>query len=77
MVHEALATLCTNRDSLLRERTASAQAFRASFRGIVELVDTSATVSDLNLAHRRIRTARHAYEEARDALEDHRAEHGC
>ena len=69
--------LCAARDSLRQARTAAAQKFRASFRDIIVLVDTSATDADCNLAHRRIRAARYAYEEARDAMEFHQAEHGC
>jgi hypothetical protein len=69
--------LCAERDSLRHERQAVAQNFRASIRDLVILVDNSAADSDFNLAHRRIRVARRAYEAARDALEHHQAEHGC
>jgi hypothetical protein len=69
--------LCATHDSLQQARTAAARRFRASLHDIVALVDTSATDTDFNLAHRRIRAARRAYEAAQDALEDHQAEHGC
>jgi hypothetical protein len=69
--------LCAEHDSLRHEHQAAVQSFRASIRDLVILVDNSATDSDFNLAHRRIRVARRAYEVARDALEHHQAEHGC
>jgi hypothetical protein len=69
--------LCIERDSLRREHHATVQIFRASLRGLAVLVDTSATDSDFNLAHRRIRVARRACEGAQDALEHHQAEHWC
>jgi hypothetical protein len=69
--------LCAERDSLRHEHEAAAQNFRASIRNLVILVDNSAADSDFNLAHRRMRVARRAYEAARDALEHHQAEHGC
>jgi hypothetical protein len=68
---------CAKRDSLQQERQATAQKFRASLRDLVVLVDTSATDSDFNLAHLRIRAARGAYEVARAALEHHQMAHGC
>ena len=69
--------LCAERDSLRHEHQAAARNFRASIRDLVILVDNSVADSDFNLAHRRIRVARRAYEAARDALEYHQAEHGC
>ena len=69
--------LCAERDSLRHERQAAAQNFRASIRDLVILVDDSLADSDFNLAHRRIRVARRAYEAARDAMEHHQADHGC
>ena len=69
--------LCAERDSLQHEHQAAAQNLRAAIRDLVILVDNSAADSDFNLAHRRIRVARRAYEAARDALEHHQAEHGC
>lgn len=67
--------LCAERDSLRQEHRIAVQNFRASIRELVVLVDNSA--SDFNLAHWRIRTASHACEVARDALEHHQVEHGC
>ena len=55
---------------------AAVQKFRASIRDLVVLVDNSAADSDFNLAQRRIRAARRACEVARDAMENHQAEHG-
>ncbi len=69
--------MCAERDSLRHEHQTAVQNFRASIRDLVKLVDNSAADSDFNLAHRRIRVARRAYEVARDALEHHQAEHGC
>ena len=69
--------LCAERDSLRHEHQAAVQNFRASIRDLVILVDNSVADSDFNLSHRRIGVARRAYEEARDALEHHQAEHGC
>ena len=69
--------LCAEYDSLRQEHQAAVQNFRASLRDLVVLVDNSAADSDFNLAHRRIRAARRAFEAARDALEHHQAEHGC
>lgn len=69
--------LCAQRDSLRQEHRASVQNFRTSVRDLVVLVDNSSADSDFNLAHRRIRAALRAFEVARDALEDHQAEHGC
>jgi hypothetical protein len=68
---------CAEHDSLRQERLAAAQNFRASICDLVVLVETSAADSDFNLAHRRIRAARRNFEAARDALEQHEAEHGC
>ena len=69
--------LCAEHDSLRQEHRAAVHNFRAAIGDLVELVDNSATDPDFNLAHRRIRAGRRACEEARDALEHHRAEHGC
>ncbi len=69
--------LCAERDSLRHEYEGAAQNFRGSIRDLVILVDNSAADSDFNLAHRRVRVARRAYEAARDALEHHQAKHGC
>ena len=69
--------LCAKYDLLRQEHQAVVQTFRASIRDLVRLVDKSATDSDFNLAHRRIRAARRDFEAARDALEHHQAEHGC
>jgi hypothetical protein len=69
--------LCAERDSLRHEYEAAVQNLRASIRDLVMLVDHSVADSDFNLAHRRIRVARRAYEATRDALEHHQAEHGC
>ena len=69
--------LCAERDSLRHEYQAALQNFRASIRDLVMLVDNSAADSAFNLAHRRIRVARRAYEATRDVLERHQAEHGC
>jgi hypothetical protein len=69
--------LCAERDSLRHEHQAAAQNFRASIRDLVILVDNSVADSDFDLAQRRMRVARRAYEVARDALEHHQAEHGC
>jgi hypothetical protein len=69
--------LCAERDSLRHEHQVATQNFRASIRDLVILVDNLVADSDFNLAHRRIRVARRAYEAARDALEHHQAEHGC
>jgi hypothetical protein len=57
-------------DLLRQEQQATIQSFRASIHDLVILVDdNSATDSDFNLAHRRIRAARRACKVARDALE--------
>jgi hypothetical protein len=64
-------------DSLRQNSQAAIHTFRASIRDLVVLVDNSAADTDLVLAHRNIRVARHACEVARDALEHHRKEHGC
>jgi hypothetical protein len=69
--------LCAERDSLRHEHQAAVQNLRASIRDLVILVDNSAADSDFNLAHRRIRVARLAFEVARDALEHHQTEHRC
>ena len=69
--------LCAQHDSLRQEHQAAVQKFRESLRDLVILVDNSAADSDFNLAHRRIRVARLAFEVARDALEDHQTEHRC
>jgi hypothetical protein len=69
--------LCEERDSLRHEHQAAAENFRASIRDLVILVENSVADSDFNLAQRRMRIARRAYEVARDALEHHQAEHGC
>jgi hypothetical protein len=71
--------LCAQQDSLRQEHQASFQKFRASIRDLVVLVDNSAagSDSDFDLAHRRIRATRRAWEAARDALEQHQAKHGC
>jgi hypothetical protein len=69
--------LCAERESLWHEHQAAVQNSRASIRDLVILVDNSVADSDFNLAHRRIRVARSAYEATRDVLEHHRAEHGC
>jgi hypothetical protein len=69
--------LCAEHDSLQQEHQAAIQNFRASILDLVVLVDITATDSDLNPAHRRIRSARGACEMARAALEHHREEHGC
>ena len=64
-------------DSLRQEHQAAVQTFRASILDLVILVDNSATDSDFNLAHLRIRAARGACEVARATIEHHQAEHGC
>jgi len=69
--------LCAERDSLRHEHQAALQNLRASIRDLVILVDDPAADSDFNLAHRRISVARRAYVVARDALEQHQADHGC
>ena len=69
--------LCAEHDSLQRDLQATVQDYRASIRDLVVLVENSATDSDFNLAHRRIRGAHRTCEAARDALEHHMAEHGC
>ena len=69
--------LCAQHDSLRQEHQAAVQKFRESIRDLVVLVDNSATDSDFNLAHLRIRATRRDCEMARDALEHHQAEHGC
>jgi hypothetical protein len=69
--------LCAERDLLGQEHRAAIQSLRVSIRDLVVLVDNSATDSDFNLAHLRIRATRRDCEMARDALEYHQAEHGC
>jgi hypothetical protein len=69
--------LCAERDLLRQEHRAAIQSLRVSIRDLVVLVDNSATDSDFNLAHLRIRATRRDCEMARDALEHHQAEHGC
>jgi hypothetical protein len=69
--------LCAERDSLREEHHAAVQNLRVSIRDLVVLVDNSASDSDFNLAHLRIRAAHGSYEVAQAALEHHRAEHGC
>jgi hypothetical protein len=65
----------TEHDSLGQEYQAAVQNLRSSIRDLVVLVDdNSATDSDFNLAHWRIRTARRACDVARKALEHHQAE---
>ena len=68
---------CAKRNSLQQERQAAAQKFRASLRDLVALVDTSATASDFDLAHLRIRAARGAYEVTQAALEHDQIAYGC
>jgi hypothetical protein len=69
--------LCAEHNSLQQQDRAAVQNFRASIRDLLVLVDDSATDSDFDLAHRRIRTTRRACEVAHDALEHHQEEHGC
>ena len=69
--------LCAKYDLLRQEHQAVVQTFRASIRDLVRLVDNSATDSDFNLAHLRIRAARGICEAARATMEHHQAEHGC
>ena len=53
------------------------QNFVAAIRDLVALVDTSATDSDFDLAHVRIRAARGVYEVAQVALKLHQLEPRC
>ena len=69
--------MCTEQVSLRLEYRAAVKKFRAAIRDLVVLVDNSATDSDFNLAHRRIRAARGVCDVARVALEHHQEEHGC
>ena len=69
--------LCVEGNALRQEHQTTVQKFHASIRDLVVLVDNSATASDFNLAHLRIRVARGACEVARATLEHHEAEHGC
>jgi len=62
-------------DSLRQEHQEAVQKFRASIRNLVVLVDNSGADSDFKLAQWRIRAARNACEVARDATENHQAEH--
>jgi hypothetical protein len=68
---------CADRDSLRLEHRAAVQNFRASICDLVALVDNSATDSDFDLAHLRIRAARGTCEVTRAALEHHQVVHGC
>jgi hypothetical protein len=57
-------------DSLRQHHQATVQNFRAAIDDLALLVNgNSATDSDFNLAHRRIRAARRACKVARDAME--------
>jgi hypothetical protein len=69
--------LCAERESLRQRHQATVQSWISSIRDLVILVDNSAANSDFNLAHRRIRAARRAFETALDDLEDHQTKHGC
>jgi len=68
---------CAEQGLLRQEHWAAVQNFRAAIRDMVLLVDNSATDSNFNLGHRRIRAARRACEVARDAIEHHQEKHGC
>lgn len=69
--------LCAERDSLRHEYRSAVQNLRESIRDLVILVDNSVADAVFNSSHQRVGVARRAYEEARDALEHHQAEHGC
>jgi hypothetical protein len=68
---------CAEQDLLRQKHRTAVQNFRAAIRDLVLLVDNSATDSNFNLGHRRIRAARRACEVARDAIEHHQEKHGC
>ncbi len=67
-------SLSAEYDSLRQELRAAVQKFVAAIRDLVALVDTSATDSDFDLAHVRIRAARGVYEVAQAALKLHQLE---
>jgi hypothetical protein len=67
--------LCAERESLRQEHWVAVQNFRMAIHDLVVLLDKSASDSDFNLAHLRIRAARGACEIARSTLEHHQAEH--
>ena len=67
-------SLSAEHDSLRQELRAAGQNLVATIRHLVGLVDTSATDSDFDLAHVRIRAARGVYEVAQAALKLHQLE---
>jgi len=69
--------LCAENESLLREHQATVANFRAAIGGLIVLVDNSATDSDFNLAHLKIRIARGACELAHATLVHHQEGHCC
>lgn len=68
-------SLSAEHDSLRQELRASGQNLVATIRHLVGLVDTSATDSDFDLAHLRIKAARGVYEVALAALKLHQLKH--
>jgi hypothetical protein len=69
--------MCSENESLRQEHQATVASFRAAIGNLVALVDNSATDSEFNLAHLRIRIARGVCEAAQATLVHHQAEHGC
>jgi hypothetical protein len=69
--------LCPENESLRQEHQATVAKFRAAICDLVVLVDASATDSDFNLAHLKIRSAHGACGLAQATLVLHQAEHGC
>ena len=63
-------------DSLRLEHRAAVQHYLAAIRDLAALVDTSATDSEFDLAHLRIRAASGACQVAEAALKLHPAKHG-
>ena len=68
---------CAEGNTLWQEYRAAVHNAHAAIRELVALVDNSATNSDFNLAHLRIKAARGLCEVAQAAMEHHQGEHGC
>jgi hypothetical protein len=69
--------LCAEQNAFWQEHRAAVHNYHAAVRVLIVLVDKSATNSDFNLAHLKIRATRGLCEAAQAPLEYHQAEHGC